>query len=84
MKSVGQDGCAASLCDSPIVKRSRKLKETKSNFNKGKELTNLNYQDNSDDSEDDVQEAVKTLEIGKQLGLYAELEDKILKNITKL
>jgi hypothetical protein len=47
-------------------------------------LTNLNYRDNSDDSEDDVQEAVKTLEIGKQLGLYAELEDKVLKNITKL
>jgi hypothetical protein len=43
-----------------------------------------NYPDNSDDSEDDVQEAVKTLEIGKQLGLYADFEDKVLKNLTKL
>jgi hypothetical protein len=28
---VGQASCAASLCDRPIVKRSKKLKETKSN-----------------------------------------------------
>jgi hypothetical protein len=62
---VGQANCAIRLCDSPIVKRSNKLKETKSNFKKVNELINLNYRDNSDDSEDDVYETIKTLEIGK-------------------
>jgi hypothetical protein len=31
-----------------------------------------------------VYEAIKTLEIGKKIDFYAEFEDKVLKNLTKL
>jgi hypothetical protein len=34
--------------------------------------------------DDDLQEARKTWEMSKQLGLYAELEDKVLQNLSKL
>jgi hypothetical protein len=51
---------------------------------------NLKQRDNSanlsaeDSFDDDLEEARKTLEIGKQLGLYKEIEDKTIQNITKL
>jgi hypothetical protein len=35
-------------------------------------------------SDDDLQEARKTWEMSKQLGLYAKLEDKVLQNLSKL
>jgi hypothetical protein len=48
---------------------------------KGHKLDNLSSRENS---EEDLQEARKTREMSKQLGPYAELEDKVLQNLSKL
>jgi hypothetical protein len=48
---------------------------------KGHKLDNLSSRENSDE---DLQEARKTWEMGKQLDLYTELENKVHKSLSKL
>jgi hypothetical protein len=44
-------------------------------------LGNLSSRENFDEN---LQKAMETWEMGKQLSLYAELEDKVPKNLSKL
>lgn len=56
--------------------------EGKSNWKKGKEsITNISSQE---DSNENTQEARKTWKIDKQLGPYAEMEEVVIQNLTKV
>jgi hypothetical protein len=62
------------------IHNKKRLKSVRANLRVENDTNILSSQE----SPDEDQEPRKTLELGKQLGLYAEIEDKVIQNLTKL
>jgi hypothetical protein len=87
---MGQASGSRSICGNKIescnekevispVKRKKGLKRTKANQNKN-DIVGLSSEDNSDA---DCYETRKTWELGKQLGLWVEMEEEVIQNLSK-